>query len=85
MAISVIRKVTSKDLERVSASAARFCKRHKISVVDDDPESAISYNTYYKEQTTYLHTLWISCLARALRVKRNARLCLAHGHLGLSV
>jgi len=84
MSISVIRKVTSKDLERVSASAARFCKRHEITVIDGDAESAIAYNTYYQEQTTYLHTLWIGCLARALNEKRDVRLCIAYGHVGLS-
>ena len=84
MSISVIRKASEEDHKRVRTAAERFCKRHKISVVDDDPESAIAYNTYYQEQTTYLHTLWIGCLARALNEKRDARLCIAYGHVGLS-
>ena len=72
---NVIRKATTEDMNKVEASAIRFCQRHDIDVeTADSAVMAISF-----EDDNYIQTLWRGCLRRAVN-EPHAR-TIAHGHI----
>lgn len=95
MAVSVLRKITSEDWERVCSAAARFCIVRNIApwdVVNATGEWEVDYysavlqwvdaNDHYYGDRAGVRA-WRRAFARALRVNESKDLTLAYGYVGL--
>lgn len=79
MPLSIVRKFTAEDRERLNASARRFADRHGITLdleglEDLGPAEALDqhlwfYNTGTQPRIKELKRLWQACRCRALREK----------------
>lgn len=82
MSISVIRKFTQLDADRIDVAARAFCQRHGISrTAGYTPESDIEFHCWDK-QDKRLARLWRRAYCRALRVPYSSRVTVYAGHVG---
>lgn len=97
MALSISRKVTDQDYEKIEQAAQRFCKRHNITI-EEAPlhefyKNYPAYNTVEKYVTAFGYDLenkrlfypWQRAFCRALGYKYSKDLCIAWGYIGHSV
>ena len=84
MTISVIRRFTQLDADRIDVSARAFCERHGISRTENPPESDIEFHCWEKKDKR-LARLWQRAYCRALRVPYSAHITVAHGHVGRKI
>jgi len=95
MSLSVIRKFTAEDRERLDASARRFADRHGITLGIEDledlgPAEALDQHLWFYDAGTQprikeLKRLWQACRCRALREKVDASIAVGYGYVGYSV
>lgn len=92
MSLSVIRRFTTEDQERLDASAKRFADRHgiKLDLEDLGPAEALDMYLSWDQggpgcKRSELKPLWQACRCRALRVKVDASITVGHGYVGYSV
>ena len=92
MALSIIRKFTDDDAERLDASAQRFASRHglKLDLDGQSPREAVAFELWSCDTGTCPHIkdlqrYWQDCFCRALGVKVDASITVAHGYVGYSV
>jgi hypothetical protein len=90
MPLSVIRKSTAEDRERLDASAWRFADRHGITLGLEDlgpaEELDMHLSWFKSQQRSYsLGPLWQACRCRALKVKVDASIAVGYGYVGYSV
>lgn len=97
MTISIIRKETTEDRQRVNAAARRFCNHHNIQILEVDAdvfggnlEDLVDFHINYgdfidrSEQSAYQRK-WTRALCRALKVPYDRRIVLAFGHVGIRI
>jgi hypothetical protein len=90
MSLSVIRRFTTEDQERLDASARRFADRHgiKLDLEGLEPAEALDMHlSWFKsQQCSYsLGPLWQACRCRALKVKVDASITVGRGYVGYSL
>jgi hypothetical protein len=89
MSLSVIRRFTTTDQERLDASALRFADRHgiRLDLEDLGPAKALDMHVSRSKSLgiTEWQPLWQACRCRALRVKVDASITVGHGYVGYSV
>ena len=92
MPLSIIRKFTAEDRERLNASAWRFADRHGITLDIEDlgPAEALDQHLWFYDTGTQqlikeLKRLWQACRCRALREKVDVSIAVGYGYVGYSV
>lgn len=92
MQFSTYRRSTAEDEAKAEAAAVRFCKRHNITLSDDDKAThavflhITSFNTRDdRAHAARLNRLWKYCLARAWNVPYSRNLAIGDGYVGYIV